>query len=341
MGHSIRSREIIDYLSRNHEIDICGFGKSYSYLKNYYEDVYRIYGVRFVYKNNRFKIFSTTVKSILNSPKFYTNMRYLSQLIDKKNPDVIVTDGEPLAVLLGKMKQIPVISVDNITLLARAHFNGLRMTSNFYFKLIRSVLQTSFEGCQKYVIMSIADAEVDNKTVLIEPVIRKELHKLNPEEKDYVLAYQSSDSNKDLLKILADCRENFIVYGFDKEKKLGNILLKKFNEKEFFEHLRCCKAVITNGGFSLLTESIYLKKPLLCIPIENQYEQIISAYFIRRLGFGECYKRLTKFNIGKFLANLSIYKSNLKRAKKYNTEKSLIEIEKIIDEAVNGNQNCM
>ncbi len=61
---------------------------------------------------------------------------------------------------------------------------------------------------------------------------------------------------------LQKTNEKFIIYGFYKNKNLGNVILKDFSEKEFYGDLSACKAVITNGGFTLISEALYLKKPV-------------------------------------------------------------------------------
>ncbi|WP_263641100.1 glycosyltransferase family protein [Methanobrevibacter arboriphilus] len=57
--------------------------------------------------------------------------------------------------------------------------------------------------------------------------------------------------------------KKFIVYGFNKEGIEGNLTFRKFNEDKIYEDMSNAKAVITNGGFTLISEAIYLKKTYL------------------------------------------------------------------------------
>lgn len=52
-------------------------------------------------------------------------------------------------------------------------------------------------------------------------------------------------------------------------KNDGNLQFKNFNEDEFYRDLASCRAVITNGGFSLMTEALYLQKPILSVPVKT------------------------------------------------------------------------
>ena len=51
--------------------------------------------------------------------------------------------------------------------------------------------------------------------------------------------------------------------------------LKSFSEIEFIQYFSTAKAVIANGGFSFISEAVFLKKPICCVPIKNQFEQFI------------------------------------------------------------------
>ena len=45
--------------------------------------------------------------------------------------------------------------------------------------------------------------------------------------------------------------------------------------------------MIAGGGFSLLSECVYLHKPALSIPVAGQFEQTLNARYLERLGYGE------------------------------------------------------
>ena len=122
----------------------------------------------------------------------------------------------------------------------------------------------------------------------------------------------------------------FVVYGFDIDKIDSNVIFRKFNNTQWLKDLSECKAVIANGGFSLLSEAVSLHKPVLSIPINGQFEQILNALYIKRLGYGETYDSVDAKKIIKFIKNLKKYESNLKDFKKEDNSKVLAKIEEII-----------
>ena len=68
---------------------------------------------------------------------------------------------------------------------------------------------------------------------------------------------------------------------------------RNFSPTGVVADLAGAKGVIINGGFTLLTESLYLGKPILSVPIKMQYEQIINARMVEALGLGLMTKELT------------------------------------------------
>ena len=168
-----------------------------------------------------------------------------------------------------------------------------------------------------------------NNVFLFPPIIRKEIQKATLKEKNHIVVYQTSKSYKKLIPTLKQTKYNYIFYT-DKNKKEKNIQFKKFSEKEFIKDLASCKAIITNGGFGLISEAIYLKKPILSIPIKKQFEQIFNALTITRLGYGEFYLDISKESITHFINSLPKYKKQLNKNKNNNNDKIIAKIEKLI-----------
>ena len=164
------------------------------------------------------------------------------------------------------------------------------------------------------------------------PILRKEILDIEPVKGDHVLVYQTSTSNSKLIEILKDINENFIVYGFDMEKVDKNLTYRKFNEDRFFNDLGSCKAVLANGGFTLISESIYLKKPVLSIPVKGQFEQIMNAIYLERLGYGEYHEELEIDVVQDFLSKLDIYNNSLLSYHQDGNKDILKEIDSLIEQ---------
>ena len=132
-------------------------------------------------------------------------------------------------------------------------------------------------------------------------------------------------------KILDNNKKKCCIYGFNKEKEDGNLHFREFNENQFFKDFESCKAVVSNGGFTLISESIYLKKPIFCIPVKKQPEQTVNAMYIEKLGYGEFHESLTKENFEMFLDELEVYRKSLSSFKHNGNQKILDALDKAIE----------
>jgi hypothetical protein len=72
----------------------------------------------------------------------------------------------------------------------------------------------------------------------------------------------------------------------------------------FLEDLVSACGVITGGGFSLLSEAVYLGKPVLSIPLRGQFEQLMNARYLQREGFGMCAPAIDAPTLSAFLDGL-------------------------------------
>ena len=101
----------------------------------------------------------------------------------------------------------------------------------------------------------------------------------------------------------------------DKNKKARdeNLVFKRFSAQGFLKDLASAEAVITNGGFTLITECIYLKKPVLSQPIQGQFEQILNAIYLEKLGYGKFCEHPTLTDLHQFFRNLPKYRKRLEQ----------------------------
>jgi uncharacterized protein (TIGR00661 family) len=63
-------------------------------------------------------------------------------------------------------------------------------------------------------------------------------------------------------------------------------VVKNFSEQGFIDDLASAHAVIANGGLSLIGEALFLGKPVYSIPVRHQFEQVMNARYITKLGYG-------------------------------------------------------
>ena len=108
---------------------------------------------------------------------------------------------------------------------------------------------------------------------------------------EHLLVYQTAAGSETLVRTLhktgLPCRLYGVRRDLTEDLVDGDLVYRPFSEPGFLEDLRTARGVIAGGGFSLLSECVYLHKPALSLPVAGQFEQTLNARYLERLGYGE------------------------------------------------------
>ena len=329
-GHGSRSKEIITHLiSQGHELKILSYKQGYDLLSKFFR-VEKIFGLTFDYHENKVRILPTLYKNALRLPQAKNSLQDILKLIKNFEPDLVITDFEPLACIAANLKRIPLVSIDNQHVLTDTVVKYPRE----YEKdatLAKAVTKLMIFNTKVNLTISFFKTKPKNKkTFVFPPILRSEVLKAKPKQGDYILVYVTSSSHE-LEKILLEVDCKFICYGFNKEGKKKNLLFKKPSKDKFFQDLANSKAVIANTGFTLIGEALHLGKPYLAWPVQSQFEQILNALYIEKSGYGLYAEKLDLVTINKFLKNLPKYRRKVKKYPRQDNRKILKKIEQVVN----------
>lgn len=332
MGHATRSIALIKELRKKHEVlVIAGSSRIYPYVKKNHQQTKMYEGIRITYKDDKVDDYETLKKYFRwiakESP---SSIKKIYKIFKSYRPDILLTDFEGTTTYIANVLDIPVICICNVHAITKLKYTVPRKYLKTSMKA-KIVIRTIFPKADHHLITSFfyIPKKADNVHVF-PPILRKEIYELRARPGNYILVYQTADTNKKLIEELKKINYNFIVYGFNINKKESNIIFRKFNNTLWLKDLSGCRAVISNGGFSLITEALSLHKPVFSMPIKGQFEQILNALFVKRLGYGEMHETTDARRIFKFIKNLKKYDKNLKNFKKEDNSKILVKIEEII-----------
>ncbi len=318
-GHSSRARTVIPYLEKKgYEVNVMTYGQAYNVLKNEF-DVFKIRGSEIVFEKGKLRKRKTLKKSLNN---FFSNIRKSKEIYNlmKNKFDLCISDMEPVVPILSNWYRLPLISLDNQHRLVNLKLDIPKKYKKEYIAA-RAVVKTFAGKADDYIITSYGKAKVKfwykKKTYIVPPIIRPKIQKLKPTKEDKILVY-STKKNNNLLQILKKIDEKFIVYGWNKEKKDKNLVFHKSGDK-FLKDLEKCKAVIGSAGFTLISESLYLKKPYFALPLQGQFEQVLNALFLKNSGLGE-FEELDNLNDKKFNEFLNKLDKYEKKLNNYNPD---------------------
>ena len=161
--------------------------------------------------------------------------------------------------------------------------------------------------------------------------MRREILAATPRSGEHVLVYQTSTSDQALLAELnrvTGCK--FIVYGLRRNAVEGNCIIKNFSEETFAQDLASARAVVTNGGLSLIHEAIYLGKPILSVPVRHQFEQEMNARYLEEYGYGLAAARTEADILQAFLRQEHKYRKALKGHEQKGNEVLYRKVDRLI-----------
>lgn len=310
-GHSTRSREVIDYLQRKgHTVVAASFDRGLANLKGACETI-EIHGFRFTYVNNQVRYRRTAMKNLFKAGKAATSLRAVRKLIRERGIELAITDFEPLTCRAARLERLPLLSIDNQHMMTNS---DVPTPKEFRRDAAAAKLVTRFmtPGADHYLATSFFEARIKKKdTEVVPPILRRSIVEAHPSDEGHILVYVTSPA-KALAETLGSVRAEIVAYGFGREGREGNVLFKKPSLEEFAKDLTTCRAVIANAGFSLLTESLYLGKPFLAVPVKHQYEQLFNAYWLQQKGYGVYWEEPNKERIESFLYNLPVFAEKLR-----------------------------
>ncbi len=323
MGHAIRTGVIVDRIKDKYDVYLFSSDRAYEYLNSKFDNVYEIGGFNTVYINNKVNNLKTLADAIKRNP---TNIKVGYENLYKKamqlHPDVIVTDFEIYATMVSKLRDIPLISLDNIHMITQTKIDYPKNQIAEMLKA-KGVIKTYVVNPKVHILTSFFYPRIKPRknAVIYPPIIREDILKLEPRQGNHIIVYQTSrESVKLVQRLKALKNEKFIVYGFNKNETDGNLTYKEFNEDEFYDDLASSKAVICNGGFTFISEAIHLKKPIYSVPAIGNFEQTLNGFYVQKLGYGEYHEVMSAKRVANFLKRLPKYQKRLNKVKKTNND---------------------
>lgn len=322
MGHATRSRVVMEHLvARGHEMHVVVSDRAFKFLRDAFAGerrvvVHEIHGLRFTYRGAGIDKSETLKRTLREIPAaLRRNIAVYKRLRAEFEPQMVFTDFESWAYVYARHHRLPVVSIDNQQVIDRCRhprdvtdgrckgFTATRVGVNLKAPRAYHYLATSF----------FFPPIVRPRTTLVPPILRPEILAARREAGAHVLVYQTSSTNADLVPTLRKLPFTFRVYGMNRAERVGNVELKAFSQQGFIDDLRTARAVIAGGGFSLMCEAVHLHVPMLCVPLEGQWEQQLNARWLAKLGYGAWAPRLGEAAVRGFLSRVDEYAAGVAR----------------------------
>ena len=319
MGHAIRSRVVLDHLlAAGHEVEIMASSRAADFLAKRFPEVHKIHGLHIIYDENRARMGRSLVSNVLaGTAALPSQIRSYFDLISDFSPEVVISDFESWVYFYAKAHRLPIVSIDNMQVINRClHPPEILAGIRTEFELARAFVKSKLPFCDHYLIATFFQLPLrKERTTLVPPVLRPEILKLEPKRGDHLLVYQTAEGHHALPDALAasgyECRIYGLRRNLSEEQVEGNLRYRPFDEAAFIADMASARAVISGGSFTVMSECVYLHKPLLSVPVGGQIEQVINARYLEREGYGRHAEHVDGEVLERFLAALPACEARL------------------------------
>ena len=182
------------------------------------------------------------------------------------------------------------------------------------YAIARAVTRSMVPNAVHYLVTTFFYPPVaKNQTTLVPPILRNAIVEAEPEPGEHLIVYSSGEENA-MAALRASgvpCRVYGMRGGPDEGTVDGNLEFKPRSNEGFVEDLRTARGVVAGGGFSLMSEAVYLGKPMLAMPLFGQFEQTMNSRYLEREGYGVAATELTPEVLDRFLDGLDGFRDRL------------------------------
>jgi uncharacterized protein (TIGR00661 family) len=305
-GHASRAQLIGQrFLDAGHEVIFAASLRALQYLRPYFgERVKAVFGLSYDYRKGYVAPAATVWKNVKQFPHGHrVNRELFEQVCRPFEPDLVVTDFEPFSAWWAWRNRVPFISIDNEHLLTLCQLDH-ELRDLFGRLAATLVVRLHYFGARAYIVTSFFQpARQCKAAVLAPPIVRPSIARLQPSHTGPVVVYATTGSHeeqwRDVLGGFAS--QKFFIYGFNKNAEWENCVFKEASTEGFATDLAAARGVIASAGFSLISECLYLRKKMLLLPLAGQYEQVLNARYVEKLGLGVWSKQVDRAIMARFL----------------------------------------
>ena len=313
MGHAVRSAVAVRHLlMAGHDLTVlAGSRPAAEYLRfqvGFGAEVIQTLGAQAVYDDSSVDVPKTLAANALRAGLAPLANAAASLATLARPPDVVVSDFDSLSAYMAARLDKPLVALDNIHFGNRCSHapENCRPEDDRAHALFRLVADRTVPGARRYMVLAMhRPASMLPQTSLHLPILRDEVIGMEHGHSDTgpVVAYHNAHADHARL-IQAYCESGLPVrvYGVPghAQTSTGSVRCLSFDDRRFLGDLSRARFVVGGAGFTLLSEALYLGKPVLAVPYGLQYEQLLNASYLERAGWGRRCNRLSAHALRRF-----------------------------------------
>lgn len=339
-GHCSRQLPVIKHmLDQGHEVLIFTYGDGLNYFNNRLPLNARLKIIPVVNpyyigtpKGVDFELTANSEKNNIDFTKI-NSLAIHQAAIEFGRADLVISDYEMVAAQYAYTKNIPLITLDQQSKYLVGDFSLMLNGTSFIDEVER--LSLFFPKAKKRIAVSFFSVDKGQRksefnVEVISPMIRDEVLDAKgfpKSEKPTILVYVTAQQLGDQpVEDWIHTIQNALPKNYEAHLFLPQRLNLPSNEDQlyFYHHgdkkfdplLFSCHGIITTAGHNLLSEAMYLEKPVFALPLPL-YEQQLNAHIIEEGGFGLSRADLKVGDLSIFFGNLTLYSKNIANDTKY------------------------
>ena len=319
-GHTSRVIAVSEELRQvGHEVVFCCGGTAREILEAEGERVLPVPALRQAMHGNAIHLTQTF---LCNWRTVLASRRIVAELADTfraEHADLLITDFEAFSPHAARRIGLPVLSFNHQQVVTETVYD-LPARHRFNAAFTSTVIRFIAPRDPQHVLLSsffFPPLKRPERTTLVAPIIRPAVQAITPQHGDPVLVYYNQTQGaEDVLDVLRQVDAPFIVYNFEPPANPAaypNLTFKAPCLDGFLRDLAQSRAVICTAGFTLISEALFLGKPLLVVPNHGIFEQTLNALFLQREGLGEAVigRPVTTRDVATFLDRAVAYRARM------------------------------
>jgi uncharacterized protein (TIGR00661 family) len=288
LGHSGRSLALIERLTAlGHRVTIFSFADALQALTNSGYQPHRIEGLRFrLTSRGGVNLLGTAGNFIRYLGDRRESIDLIRQMATAERPDLFITDFEPLTAMAAQSLGIPCVSVDNQHRFCQPLGDYFPVHLRVYARLAGYFVRHWIRTPTQCIVAVFHECPPSPYYRRVNTMVRQRVARLQPTEDDHILLYSRGELARRMARIASAVPQRFIAYGLE-GFSADNIESRPICYDRFAADLASCRGVVCTAGQQLIGEARFFGKPMLVVPLPNQHEQEINAWYVRRAGIGD------------------------------------------------------
>lgn len=313
-GHAMRALTLARALPQHEFLFICN-DDAPSVLEPEFKTA-RLPNIGTSFKNYRVD-FPATIRKAL--PPILNRGKHISEalrIIDKFQPDVCMTDLEYFVPRAAEKTGLPCLTLDHQHILTCCR-HDLPQDMAWDMAIQGLTPKWLFRPTAANLLISFYQPPVlpGRKAIVAPPILREKVLAAKPGNEGHVLVYQSNSTDRRLPEFLKSAiKDRVYIFGYrDFKGENGNLVYMEKSEDDFLRLLSEARYVIQGGSHTLMSEALYLGKPVISLPIKAMVEQRLNALYLEKLGYGIStdMASLNKNLLAQFLERLPEFRKNI------------------------------